>query len=312
MARMKPTDIDNVATLARQWNLDPAGVLAVVQVESGGLIGATVEGRMEPLIRFEGHSFDRLLPPAKRAEARKAGLASPNAGAIRNPRGQADRHALVARASRIDRAAAIQSCSWGVGQVMGSHWQALGFDTPESLVATARSGLVGQVEIMLRFIVRGGHDKALNGKRWAEFARRYNGPAFRRNRYDEKLAKAYRRFATLLAGVKGAAPGPGPAQQTLRMGSRGAEVEALQRLLTAAGFAVETDGLFGSETLKALRGFQQNAKLVVDGLYGSATRQALEQAVPQADVPAHKLGRLLYILSWLARMIARFKPPSPR
>lgn len=35
---------------------------------------------------------------------------------------------------------------------------------------------------------------ALQAKDWAEFARRYNGPAYKENRYDEKLAKAYQKF----------------------------------------------------------------------------------------------------------------------
>jgi hypothetical protein len=36
---------------------------------------------------------------------------------------------------------------------------------------------------------------ALQAKNWAEFAKRYNGPAYAQNRYDEKLAKAYAKFA---------------------------------------------------------------------------------------------------------------------
>ena len=35
---------------------------------------------------------------------------------------------------------------------------------------------------------------ALIVRDWAEFARRYNGPAYRDNIYDTKLATAYQRF----------------------------------------------------------------------------------------------------------------------
>ena len=38
---------------------------------------------------------------------------------------------------------------------------------------------------------------ALQNKNWAEFARRYNGPAYAQNRYDEKLAEAYRLFGRM-------------------------------------------------------------------------------------------------------------------
>ncbi|MNL61260.1 hypothetical protein D3C87_1851660 [compost metagenome] len=39
--------------------------------------------------------------------------------------------------------------------------------------------------------------KALLGRKWADFARRYNGPAYKENDYDTKLAKAYDHFAKI-------------------------------------------------------------------------------------------------------------------
>ncbi|WP_426772988.1 N-acetylmuramidase domain-containing protein, partial [Pseudomonas aeruginosa] len=36
--------------------------------------------------------------------------------------------------------------------------------------------------------------KALKSKDWAEFARRYNGPDYKKNNYDVKLAEAYQSF----------------------------------------------------------------------------------------------------------------------
>ena len=38
------------------------------------------------------------------------------------------------------------------------------------------------------------HD-ALLGRKWDDFAHRYNGPAYKDNDYDTKLAKAYDHFA---------------------------------------------------------------------------------------------------------------------
>lgn len=37
--------------------------------------------------------------------------------------------------------------------------------------------------------------KALKARKWAEFAKRYNGPAYKENDYDIKLARAYQQFA---------------------------------------------------------------------------------------------------------------------
>jgi hypothetical protein len=71
---------------------------------------AMIGGRAEPLIRFEGHYFDRRLSGTKREEARRAeGLSSPTAGAIANPASQVV--TLVAPGARcpaIDRAGRLR------------------------------------------------------------------------------------------------------------------------------------------------------------------------------------------------------------
>ena len=95
-----------IARTARDLGIEPAALLAVAEVESGGRATARVNGRDEPLIRFEGHYFHRLLPPGRRARAVAAGLADRRAGAVRNPRTQKARWKLLDRARRIDRAAA--------------------------------------------------------------------------------------------------------------------------------------------------------------------------------------------------------------
>ncbi|MEO1748724.1 MAG: N-acetylmuramidase domain-containing protein, partial [Pseudomonadota bacterium] len=128
-----------IEKVAKARGIEPAALLAVCEVESAGRAFAIVDGRREPLIRFEGHYFDRLLPDTARSKARSLGLASPRAGAVKNPRSQSGRWALLNRARSIDDDAALQSCSWGIGQVMGSHWKALGVSSPQALVREARS-----------------------------------------------------------------------------------------------------------------------------------------------------------------------------
>lgn len=184
---------------ARAADLDAAALFALVEVESGGRFFVAVDGRTEPPIRFEGHYFDRRLQGTARATAQGSGLASPVAGAVANPRSQAARWALLERAAAIDRKAAYESTSWGLGQVMGAHWAWLGFADVEALVAEARSGFEGQLRLMLRYIDKAGLAPALRGRDWAAFARGYNGPGYRRNAYDRKLAAAYRRHAGLAA-----------------------------------------------------------------------------------------------------------------
>ncbi|WP_157016348.1 N-acetylmuramidase family protein [Mesorhizobium xinjiangense] len=180
--------------LADPAGIDPAALLAVIDVESGGRAFARIDGRDEPLIRFEGHYFDRRLSGNRREQARAAGLASPTPGKIANPRSQSARWALFRRAAAIDHKAACESVSWGLGQVMGAHWAWLGYGNVDDLVAEARAGVAGQIRLMLRYVEKAGLTRPLKERDWPTFARGYNGPLYRRHRYDTRLANAYARY----------------------------------------------------------------------------------------------------------------------
>jgi peptidoglycan hydrolase-like protein with peptidoglycan-binding domain len=65
----------------------------------------------------------------------------------------------------------------------------------------------------------------------------------------------------------------------LRLGSRGAEVSALQQQLSNLGYYVSVDGVFGPATDQAVRSFQASNRLSADGIVGSATRNALYSGV---------------------------------
>jgi len=62
----------------------------------------------------------------------------------------------------------------------------------------------------------------------------------------------------------------------LREGSRGADVQRVQELLTGVGYAPgPVDGIFGPKTKVSVLAFQDDHGLRVDGLVGSNTRAAL-------------------------------------
>ncbi|MCP5119608.1 MAG: peptidoglycan-binding protein, partial [bacterium] len=63
---------------------------------------------------------------------------------------------------------------------------------------------------------------------------------------------------------------------TLKLGSQGDDVAALQRRLNELGFnAGAADGIFGGGTRAAVEQFQQSRNLRVDGIVGPATAEAL-------------------------------------
>jgi hypothetical protein len=186
--------IEEIIIAAGVAGVEAAALLAVAEVESGGQATVRVKDRDEPLIRFEGHYFHQRLKGTKLAEAKRQGLAAPKAGAVKNPRSQTERWRLLERAMEIDRAAALESTSWGLGQVMGAHWEWLGYESVEALVAEARGSVAGQIRLMLRFIEESDLEDELNAHDWPTFARRYNGPAYRKYGYDRKMAEAWERW----------------------------------------------------------------------------------------------------------------------
>lgn len=272
-----PTTIAEISSVAAAFGLEPAALLAVADVESNGQAFADIEGRPEPLIRFEGHYFDRRLTPEKLFRARAAGLASPVAGRVRNPTTQAGRWRLLRKAAAIDAQAAYESTSWGLGQVMGSHWQALGYESVEELVAGARSGAAGQARLMARFIVHYRLANALTRRRWDDFAHAYNGPDYRRNRYAAKMATAYARYRDTVAPLPPSA---------LSIGAKGLQVRKLQLDLIHRGYLQEADGLFGPKTEHAVREFQRSRGLRADGIVGPRTLASLTQ--PARPTPFDK------------------------
>lgn len=263
---MLPIEVQQAANAkAVEHNLPPAHVAAVVDVESDGQVFATVNGQKRPLILFEPHVLYRLTAEPVRGRLVAAGLAYKTQGMKPYPKTQAERWAQVADAQAIAGAVAYEAVSYGVGQVMGYHWQDLGFASLQDFISMMFSGAAGQIDIMLRFIVKNGLDDELRDGRWAAFARGYNGKNYAKGKYDVKLAEAARLYGGAVAEPDG----------MLRMGSKGARVRELQALLVRAGYAIKVDGDFGPGTKDALKAFQAAHNLTVDGVYGPETEHAL-------------------------------------
>lgn len=81
----------------------------------------------------------------------------------------------------------------------------------------------------------------------------------------------------------------------LKRGSKGADVEALQRGLVSLGLLDKIDGDFGPKTEAAVRKFQRSAGIAVDGVAGPNTIGRLKHAVP-AEMPDH--GAATFVDGW--------------
>ena len=72
-------------------------------------------------------------------------------------------------------------------------------------------------------------------------------------------------------GGGGEVPSPSVSWPILQSGSEGADVRSAQRLLTARGYTLEADGIFGPDTRSAVIQFQNSRSLAADGVIGPNT-----------------------------------------
>jgi hypothetical protein len=162
---------------------------AVLEVESSGH-GYTKDGR--PTMRFEPHYFWRLLPADKQARAVREGLAWAKWDRTRNY--PANSYDFLARAIAIDETAALKSCSWGLGQIMGEHYRACGYDTVQRMVHDATLSEGKQLTQMVAFIRSKKLDDDLRRHDWHGFAKGYNGARYAEHNYHGRLAAAFGRW----------------------------------------------------------------------------------------------------------------------
>lgn len=71
--------------------------------------------------------------------------------------------------------------------------------------------------------------------------------------------------------------------EQLSRGDEGDDVSVLQAALVAAGYEIDIDGVFGADTERAVRRFQQANELDVDGIVGDDTWSALEDFIEYDD-----------------------------
>lgn len=98
------------------------------------------------------------------------------------------------RAINLDRTAALMSASWGRFQICGFNFAACGFTSVEAFVAAMCESEDRQLDAFVEYMIHSQLKDELQDRRWADFARCYNGPLYWKNQYDVKLAKAYLKF----------------------------------------------------------------------------------------------------------------------
>lgn len=239
------------ALKALETQADPAALWAILAVETRGF-GFLPDRR--PKILFERHVFHERTGgkfSAAHPDVSNEATGGYGGGAAEYPR--------LTRAMALDRDAALQSASWGLGQIMGFNAGSIGYPSAQAMVDAFKGGEDAQLAGCVDFITgKPALSKAFKARKWATVALFYNGENFAKNGYDVKLAQFHARYQTGLPDI---------------------EVRADQARLAFLGFDPKgVDGVAGPGTVKAIRAFQAARGLPSTGTFDAATRPKLRAA----------------------------------
>jgi hypothetical protein len=191
---MKPkiTESD-LCRAAKRLRTSTAEVETVAEVESAG--NAFYSDGF-PVILFERHKFRKFTDGQfdkshPHLSNRISGGYSPPKG-IKNEDWQ---RAKFTEAFGLNPEAAMKSCSWGKFQIMGFNYEVCGFNSVGEFVDAMKESEGRQLDAFVEFVIHSGLADELRSHRWEDFARAYNGPDYKKNRYHIKLPTAFAKFS---------------------------------------------------------------------------------------------------------------------
>ena len=169
-----------------------AAIKAVCEVEApnGGFAKSG-----NPTILFEGHIFHRYSKG--RFTEKHPTLSYPKWTRAHYAKTQDGEWVRLQAAMRLDETAALMSASWGKFQIMGFNFALCGYKSVEEFVEAMQESEAKQLDAFVQYILATGLQDELQARDWPKFARYYNGPEYKKNRYDTKLAKAFTKYREL-------------------------------------------------------------------------------------------------------------------
>ncbi len=173
-----------LAAVAEGIAVEPKALQALVTIET---VGRGFYGTGMPKLLLERHYVYRQATAAQRQQL-PADVCNPAPGGYV---GGLAEWARFDRVAAVDVNLAIESCSWGIAQIMGIQCQRFNL-SPATFMLLQATDEDSQLMFLGRFVQANAalHD-ALRTKNWPEVARLYNGAGYAANHYDTKLAAAY-------------------------------------------------------------------------------------------------------------------------
>ncbi|NDW00112.1 N-acetylmuramidase domain-containing protein [Salipiger sp. PrR002] len=233
-----------------------------------------ITGTDRPCILFEGHHFSRLTKG--KYDRAHPDISYPKWTRVhyKGGRGEYDRLLKAIRINRGDSDPALKSASWGLFQIMGFNHDLVGYETVGAFVNAMALGEPQQLTAFVRFIEHNNLADKLRSERWDEFARAYNGPAYRANKYHIKLAAEFTKARAMIDEERTGG------QVNLE---RGDTMQLQAALNVAIDTGLVVDGWIGDNTRAAIRTFQEREGMPVDGKVSKELLDRLELEVPDYD-----------------------------
>ncbi|MCX2681493.1 N-acetylmuramidase family protein [Galbibacter sp. EGI 63066] len=185
---------------AKTFDLELAVVKAVNEVESHGS-GFLISGKAK--ILFEGHIFWRQLKKRnvdpKKYQSKETAHVLYKKWTRKHYVGGEGEYTRLNDATSIKNTAAFHeaahaSASWGVFQIMGYHYESLGYESIDDFVNRMQEHEREHLIAFGRYLKVNKLIDSLQKKDWKRFARAYNGSSYKKNHYDERLEKAYLKY----------------------------------------------------------------------------------------------------------------------
>lgn len=187
------TDADYIKA-AIDLDVEVAVLKAVKTVESGGK--AMQNGI--PTMLFEGHVFwkqleARKINPSKYVKGNENILYKTWTKKYYTGRNSGE-YARLQKAIKINEAAAYESASYGMFQIMGNNYKVCGYNSAKEFYEDLCKNEDAHFYSFIKFIKAKGIVPYMQKKDWAKIAYKYNGSSYKKNKYDQKLKDAYNKF----------------------------------------------------------------------------------------------------------------------
>lgn len=192
-ARLTEQDYREVAA---ELGIEVAAIKAIVDIETGKKhLGFWKKGKA--IINFDVAIYRAYAPKhgVNIAQARKSHpiiFQRPNIKKYGSQ--QAAQYARLDAAIEIDRASALESCFWGMFQLGGFNWKLCGCKSVEEFVELMNTSERAQLELFATFCKSRNLVRFILKKDWAGFSLRYNGPGYKKYKYDTRMATLYEKF----------------------------------------------------------------------------------------------------------------------